>query len=145
MKTNKYFLIKAKYIKIDEVSGKEKKVTEPYLVDAMSVTEAEARAVKELAQMVSGEFTVSNANVSNIIEVLRSDKGGYYYKCKVSFIDIDAVSGRESKTNNYMLIQAENVKQAYENLENNLNTMIVPFEIPNISKSNIVDIFEYAE
>ena len=113
------------------------------MVDAVSVTEAEARATKELEQMVSGEFAINNANQSNITEVYHSNSGGVYYKCKVSFIDIDSVSGKEKKTSDYMLVEAESVKDAYEKLEEKLNTMITPYEIPSITKSPIVDTFQY--
>ena len=49
---------KLRYEKIDE-RGKQKKVTESYLVDALSFTEAEARIIKEMKPYISGEFTVS--------------------------------------------------------------------------------------
>ena len=69
MSMNNWFECKVKYVKVDEVSGKEKKVSEPYLVDAMSFTEAEARIHKELEQMISGEFNVTNISKSNVSEL----------------------------------------------------------------------------
>ena len=50
---NIWFECTAKYIKMDE-SGREKKVSETYLLDAVSFTEAESRIYKELQTMVSG-------------------------------------------------------------------------------------------
>jgi len=141
---NNFFSIKAKYSEVDQIIGKEKRVTKEYLVDAMSVTEAEARATKELRQIVSGEFQINNANTSNIIEVYHNENGGTWHKCKVSFIDVDAVSGKEKKTNEYMLVEAENVNDAYEILEQRLNTMMAAYRIPSISESKIIDIFQYA-
>ena len=41
-------------------NGMQKKVTEPYLVDALSFTEAEARIIEEVTPFISGEFTVSD-------------------------------------------------------------------------------------
>ena len=140
---NNYFEVKAKYTKIDEATGKEKKVTEAYLVDALSVTEAEARTVKKLEQIISGEFTVKSANESNIMEVFSNDSGGKYHKCKVSFIDLDAISGKKKKTSQYILVEATNVKEAFEGAGLAMVNMLCPFEIPSVSESNIMDVFNY--
>ena len=39
-------------------TAKFKKVAEPYLVDALSFTEAEARTIEEVTPFISGEFTI---------------------------------------------------------------------------------------
>ena len=46
-----------------------KKVTEPYLVDALSFTEAEARIIEEMTPYVSGEFTVAAVAKANYSEL----------------------------------------------------------------------------
>lgn len=143
MMTNNWFECKVKYVKIDEVSGKEKKVSEPYLVDAVSFTEAEARIHKELEQMISGDFNVTNISKSNVSELYPNENGDRWFKAKVSFVDVDEASGKEKKANQYMLTQANNLKQAYEFLEECLSTMIVPYEIPSISESPLMDVFPY--
>ena len=48
---------------------KEKKVTEIYLVEAMSVTEAEAKVVKDF-QGYNFDFEVKAVNASKIIKIL---------------------------------------------------------------------------
>ncbi|MBI9057526.1 MAG: DUF4494 domain-containing protein [Labilibaculum sp.] len=141
--TNNWFECKVKYVKIDEVSGKEKKVSEPYLVDAVSFTEAEARIHKELEQMIGGEFNVTNISKSNVTELYPNENGDRWYKAKVSFVDVDEASGKEKKANNYMLTEANNVKQAYEFLEESLSTMIVPYEIHSITESPLMDVFPF--
>ena len=141
--TNNWFECKVKYAKIDEVSGKEKKTSESYLVDAVSFTEAEARIHKELEQMIGGEFNVTNISKSNITELYPNENGDRWFKAKVSFIDIDEASGKEKKANNYMLTEANNVKHAYEFLEECLSTMIVPYEIHSIAESPLMDVFPF--
>jgi hypothetical protein len=143
MMTNNWFECKVKFVKIDEVSGKEKKVSESYLVDAVSFTEAEARIHKELEQMISGDFNVTNISKSNVTELYPNENGDRWFKAKVSFVDVDEASGKEKKATQYMLTQANNVKQAYEFLEECLSTMIVPYEIPAISESPLMDVFPY--
>ncbi|MBL4560117.1 MAG: phage tail protein [Bacteroidales bacterium] len=141
--TNNWFECKVKYVKIDEVSGKDRKVSEPYLVDAVSFTEAEARIHKELEQMISGDFNVTNISKSNVTELYPNENGDRWFKVKVSFIDVDEASGKEKKANQYMLTEANNVKHAYEFLEECLSDMIVPYEIHAISESPLMDVFPF--
>jgi len=55
----------------DNDNGKIKKVTERYLVDAMSVTEAEARVTKVMKEDIgSNDFEVVSASVSRIYKVI---------------------------------------------------------------------------
>ena len=54
-----WFEGKIRYEKVAE-NGMNKKVTEPYLVDALSFTEAEARLIEEVTPFITGEFTVTD-------------------------------------------------------------------------------------
>ena len=58
MAMHTWFECKIRYEKTME-NGMQKKVTEPYLVDALSFTEAEARIIEEMTPFITGEFTVS--------------------------------------------------------------------------------------
>ncbi|WP_372640034.1 DUF4494 domain-containing protein [Ancylomarina sp.] len=140
--TNNWFECKVKYVKIDE-NGKEKKVTEPYLVDAVSFTEAEARIHTELEKMIHSDFIVTNISKSNVSELFPNENGDRWFKAKTSFVTVDEESGKEKKSNNYMLVEANNVKDAYEYLTEGLSDMIVPFEIPSVTESPIMDVFPF--
>jgi hypothetical protein len=140
--TNNWFECKVKYVKIDE-NGKEKKVTEPYLVDAVSFTEAEARIHIELEKMIHSDFMVTNISKSNISELFPNENGDRWFKAKTFFVTVDEESGKEKKSNNYMLVEANNVKDAYEYLTEGLSDMIVPFEIPSVAESPIMDVFPF--
>ncbi|MFT5750398.1 MAG: hypothetical protein ACI93S_001679 [Ancylomarina sp.] len=139
---NNWFECKVKYVKIDE-NGKEKKVTEPYLVDAVSFTEAEARIHTELEKMIHSDFMVTTISKSNISELFPNENGDRWFKAKTFFVTVDEESGKEKKSNNYMLVQANNVKDAYEFLTEGLSDMIVPFEIPSVTESPIMDVFPF--
>jgi hypothetical protein len=80
-----WFECKIRYEKLDE-NGLPKKVTDPYLVDALSFTEAETRICKEMQPYISGEFTVSNIKRANISELIENASGDRWYKCRVNFI-----------------------------------------------------------
>jgi hypothetical protein len=66
-----YFTVKAVF-EIEDNKGKVKKQTETYLVDAMSVTEAEARITEYLSERGESEFEVKSASKSNIISVIKA-------------------------------------------------------------------------
>ena len=140
--TNNWFECKVKYVKVDE-NGKEKKVTEPYLVDAVSFTEAEARIHTELEKMIHGDFILTNISKSNIGELFPNENGDRWFKAKTTFVNLDEESGKEKKSNNYMLVEANNVKEAYDFLTEGLSDMIVPFEIPSVAESPILDVFPF--
>lgn len=139
---NNWFACKVKYVKIDD-RGKENKVTEAYLVDAMTYTEAEARLNKNLEEIISGEFTLISISNVNYSDVFPFDDGDRWYKCKVTYIDIDESAGKEKKSTKQMLVLASTIKDAIDKLEESLSTMIVPYEILAVQDSNIFDIFPY--
>ncbi len=139
----KYFEVKATFMRVDDVSGKEKKVTEAYLIDAVSFTDGEARIITELEKIVSGDFKVTNMATSNISRVFPSENNDRFFKAKVTFVGIDEESGKEKKTTEYMLVEANDVEDAYVLLQDKLSDMIVPFEIPSVSESKIAEVFEY--
>ena len=138
-----WFDCKVKHEKIEELTGKEKTVTESYLVDAVSFTEAEERITRQAEQFVSGDFSVSNISRTKIEEIHPYEEEGYWYKCKVAFLDIDESSGKEKKSVADMLINAESMAQACERMTEKLSTVLVPYRISNITETKIVDIFPY--
>ena len=138
-----WFECKVRYIKTDENSGKEKKVTEPYLVDAVSYTEAEKRIHEEISKMVSGEFQLTNIRKADYSDLFPNEAGDRWYKCKVSHLSIDEKAGKEKKVNSQMLVMADNVREAYDNLMHGLSDMVVDFEVLSIAESPIKDIFPY--
>ena len=77
-----WFECKIRYEKVME-NGMNKKVTEPYLVDALSFTEAEARIIEEITPFISGEFTVSDIKRANYSELFfcEEDAADRWFKC----------------------------------------------------------------
>ena len=91
-----WFICKVSYEKILE-NGMQKKVTEPYLVDALSFTEAESRIIEEIRPFITGEFTITDIKRARISELFFNENGDRYYKIKVYFITLDEKSGIEKK------------------------------------------------
>ena len=86
MAMHTWFECKIRYEKVME-NGMQKKVTEPYLVDALSFTEAEARIIEEMTPFITGEFTVSDIKRANYSELFPSEEeaADRWFKCKLVF------------------------------------------------------------
>lgn len=137
-----WFEVTAKYQKTDE-DGRQKMVSEPYLIDAVSFTEAEARGFERIREELPVEFQITNIRKSNISEVVPNEYFDDWFKCKVSFVMLDEESGKEKKVNNYFLVQANDTTQAVNGVNESLKEMLAPFEVPSISLTKIVDVFPY--
>lgn len=136
-----WFNCKVKYLRIDE-QGKEKNVSEPYLVDAVSFSEAETRIYKILEPYIKGDLEIKTLSKANIADVFDFDDDGVWYKTKITYLDVDPDTEKKKKMTQYVLVRASNVKQAYERTEENL-TLLVPYDIPSVQETSIVDVFPY--
>ncbi len=140
---NQYFEVKATYQKLDQKTGKNKKVTETYFIDTVTFGDSEEKIHKVLEESISGEFTVKSISRSNVSEVLAYDSGEYWFKVKMRFEDVDPESGKAKLVNNYLLVPADTSKEAYERCQEHLESMIVPFTLPDIKETKIVDVIPY--
>lgn len=137
-----WYECKVKYRKIDD-NGVQKMTTEPYLVDAISYTEAESRINEEMSAYVSEEFKITNIKVANFAEIHPFENTDRWFKSKVSLIAYDEESGKERKSNMYLLVQANDVKEAFDNTNAVMNGTMGDYTIPAISESPIMDVFPY--
>ena len=135
-----WFICKVKYQKQDE-KGKVTNLSEQYLVDALSFTEAEARIYEKLGSVISGEFHINNISKSNLTDVFYYEDADVWYKCKMTYSLEEEGSGKEKKIVNYVLLTAANAKQAYERVYESLNTMLVEFQVPDVVESPIIEVF----
>ncbi len=131
-----------KYTK-EFTDGTLKRVSEPYLVNAQSITDAEAKIYKEVGEYVRGEFLVSAIVGANFADIFAYDDCDTWYECQTQYVTEDADSGRQKSYKNNYLVQAHNVKEAYERLEESLKGLMVSFEIPSIKQSKIIDVFPF--
>ncbi len=137
-----WYECKVKYRKTHE-TGEQKLTSETYLLDAISFTEAEARITEEMAAYTSEEVLITNIKVANLSEVHPFENSDRWFKIKVSLMAIDEKSGKEKKSNIYMLVQANDVKEAFENTTQAMDNTMGDYSIPAITESPIVDVFPY--
>lgn len=141
---NKWFECKVKYDKTME-NGLVKKVSEPYLVDAISFTEAEKRFIEEIRPFMTGEFEVSDIKRVNYSEVFFNDaeSADRWFKCKLSFITLDEKSGAEKRTNSYALVQAADLREAIKHLDEQMKGTIMDYQIAAVTETMIMDVYPY--
>lgn len=137
-----YFIATVKYAKEND-QGLLKNVSEKYLVDSVSFTEAEATIYDLLGSSIRGDFQVTGISKANIADVFIYDDIDIWHKAKITYFVADADSGREKKISQYMLVSAHDVKEAYDRITESLSNMLVSYRIPEIIESPIVEVFQY--
>lgn len=141
-----WFECKIRYEKVME-NGMNKKVTEPYLVDALSFTEAEKRIIEEITPYITGEFTVSDIKRANYSELFFSDddSADRWYRCKLIFITLDEKSGAEKRTATNVLVQAADLRDAVKKLDEGMKGTMADYQIGSVAETLIMDVFRYGE
>ena len=140
MAMTNWYECKIKYEKTLE-TGTQKKVTEAYLVDAMTFTEAENRIIEEMTPFIVGEFEVTAVKKERISEMFIDPQGDKWYRAKVNFITLDEKSGAEKKTASVMLVQASDFQRAVKNLEDGMKGTMSDWEINTIAETALMDVF----
>ena len=143
-RTANWFLCKIRYEKVME-DGLQKKVTELYVVDALSFSEAEAGIMEEMATYISGEFEVYEIDRAVYKEIFFSDDdmADKWYKAKLKFITIDEKTEKEKKTTVYYLVQAGSFEGAHRNIDEVMGGTMIDYIIDTVSETTIMDVFEY--
>lgn len=126
-------------------NGMQKKVTEPYLVDALSYTEAEARIIEEVQPFISGEFTVADIRRANYSELFPSDEeaADKWFDCRLEFITLDDKSGSEKKTRSAVLVQAADLRDAMKKLDEGMKGTMAEYNAVCIKETAIMDVYPY--
>ena len=139
---NKWYLCKVSYERQADSMGM-KKVTEGYLVDALSFTEAEARVVKEITPYVSvGELEVVNIRPMRLADLFFDGVSDKYYRAKVDLTTIDS-NDHERTTSTAMLVQANSLLGATMELTARLDDNLLDYKLVGICELDILDVFQY--
>lgn len=138
------FECKIRYDKTME-NGTEKKVTEPYLVDALSFTEAEARIIQEVTPFITGEFTVTDIKRAKINELVmnKKDSDDRYFKCKLLFLTLDEKKGTEKKTASILIVKAKDLRTAVKYTDEHMKGSMADYELASVAETAYMDVFLY--
>ena len=143
-KTANWFICKISYKKMME-DGLRKKVTETYVVDATSFTEAEARIIEEMSAYISGEFEVAEIDRAVFKEIFFMEQVAdtRWYKSKLQLITIDEKTEKEKRTNVYYLVEGSSLESARRNIDEVMGGTMIDYSIVAVSETPIMDVFEY--
>ena len=138
-----WFECKVRYNKLQD-NGSVKRVTEPFLVDALSFTEAEARMIKETQPYVSGEFSIPAIKKTNIAEVFRAPECDKWWLVKYNFIVLDDKTGAERRTPVYVMVQADNQQDATNRFNEGMKGTLLDYEIEKVAETKIMDVYSHS-
>lgn len=142
-KTSTWFETKVRYDKTMD-DGREKKVTEVFVIDALSFTEAETKITEELSAYTSGETFIKAITRAPYSEVLFSDdsKDDKWYRVKLAFITLDERTDKEKRTLVTYLSQAANIDKARSYIKEFMGKSMCDYDVASISETQVLDIFE---
>ena len=143
-RTANWFECKIRYEKIME-DGMQKKVTETYVVDAMSFSEAEERIIEEMSSYISGEFNVTDIKKASYGEIFFSDEptADRWYKTKLQFITIDEKTEKEKRSNVNYLVHAGSFNGAVKNIDEVMGKTMIDYVIASVAETTLMDVFEH--
>lgn len=143
-KTSNWFEVKMRYDKVHE-DGYEKKVTESYVVEALSFGEAEKKAMEFLGCYVPGEIQVVNINPMKFQEVFFNEQESCdrYYKAILQFITIDEKTEREKQTQVYYLVQASSFDNCKDTIRTIMDGTMIDYQIASVSETKVIDVIEH--
>lgn len=141
---NPHFECKIRYEKTME-NGMKKKVTESYLVNALSFTEAESRIIEEMYPFISGGFKVNDIKRANYAEVvfIDNEKADKWYAVRLKLITLNEKKGVEKGKKLDYLIQASDLNDAKERTHEMMKGTMSDYEIIGIKETAIMDVFQY--
>lgn len=141
-----WFECKIKYEKVQE-DGLQKKVTELYVVNALSFAEAETRITEEMSKYISGEFEVTDVKKAPYKEVFFAEDGesDRFWRAKLDFITLDEKTEKEKRSRVVYLVQAASLKGAFKGVEDVMNGAMIDYDAAAIDSTKVMDVFEYAK
>lgn len=132
------FIAKVRYTKQDE-RGNFKRVTEPYLVDALTFTDCEARIYEDLASSIRGEFSVEAIAKEVIEEIILNENSDVFYKAQVEMLISNEDSPKPKLDVKNFYLTADSVKDATDKMLVVLESFIVDCTLKSVKETKIVD------
>ena len=141
---NNWFECKVRTEKMLE-GGATKKVTEPYLVDALNFTEAEARIIEEISPFCNGQLEVVDIKRARYCEMFTSEleSADKWYKVKCLFVTLDEKTQVEKRTAQLMLVQASDLRDAVKRFDEGMKGSMIDYEIALVQETPLLDVFPY--
>lgn len=137
-----FFETKVKYDKMQD-NGTEKKVTESYIIDALSFTEAEKRTMEQLNNLTSGEFDIKDITRRDYREIIVNNEGDKWYKVQISVDEPNPDTGKIKHTKYNYLLNAANTDEATKRFKKFMEDTSWDYSIKTVTETKILDYFAY--
>lgn len=143
-RTSEWYLCKIRYDRTME-DGMTRAVTEQYVIDALSFSEAEVRITESMGSYISGEFDIKDITMCPFKEVFFSDEetADKWYKAKLQFITLDEKTEKERRSNVLYLVQAGSFNGAVKNIDEVMRGTMIDYRIVAVQETTVFDVFEY--
>lgn len=138
---NMYYECTVKYDQVQQ-NGLTKKVSEKYLVQAVSFTDAETRFVEYITPYVSGEFDVTAIKRVPVAEIFESKQADAdrWFRAKLAYITIDEKTGNEKRTPQEVMVKAVDFDNARDTIEEGMKGTLGDWVNVRLSETQIVDL-----
>lgn len=137
----KLFEVKAKSTQITP-DGERRTLSQIFIVDSHSVTEAEARTIKELEG--NSDINVLAAKATNYVGILETGGEDYFFKAKLSYAQL-GLTGKEKPVSYETLIRANSISDALASLKESVADAIAQHRVLSIAETNIVGVIQSEE
>ena len=127
-------------------TGKKKKVSEEYLVDAESFTETEKRANKVATDLIgTRDIDITAISREPITEILKDDEDddNHWYKAVVALVTVDEETGTKKFSPQTMYVNSPDIKDAVEMLIDHMSDSSFDWEIKSIAETKVLGVLNY--
>lgn len=127
-------------------TGKKKKVSEEYLVDAESFTETEKRANKAATDLIgTRDFDITAISREPITEILKDEEedDNHWYKAVVALVTVDEETGTKKFSPQTMYVNSPDIKDAVEMLIDHMSDSSFDWEIKSIAETKVLGVLNY--
>ena len=124
----------------------QKKISELYVVDAVSFGDAEKSIASEMSAYVSGELEIKNINPAAYGEIFFSENTNddRWYKAKLQFITLDEKTEKEKRTAVNYLVQAASLPGAVRHIDEVMGSTQIDYVISSVAETMIMDVYEHS-
>ena len=139
-----WFAIKIKAEKVQE-NGLEKTVTDQYLIDAISFSDAENSIIKKITPLYGAEFAVVDIRPFKLAEIIfsKEDADDIFFLCTLCTITLDEKSGMEKKSFFKILVQSADINKAQVSLKSYLSTTMADYSVVTVKETKFIEVYPY--
>lgn len=144
--TSTFFEVSIRFDK-EQPNGDSKKVTERYVIEAESFSEAEIRTAELASNENIYNYELRSETQANYNEIVTNDisNDDRWYKVKVSFLSLDENTGKEKQYSKMYLVQGSSLLASAKNIESIFKGSILDYRIVAITETKNIDVLFHEE